>query len=1023
MGSRVIRIQDICEGFTPRRTDEGKEELRDSIAREGLLEPLLVRKNGSVYEIIDGIRRFRAVKELGWKSVECRIIETSEERSLRIAYIRNTERRNFSPLEDAVFLQSLKDRFGYNNEDLVREGYAPHRATIDNKLSLLDLPQEIRDKITHDGPVTASKGYEIARVPDEDTQRELAAEVQEKGLSCREVKDKVRSLNISRKREEEGTLDPVEIPEGEIPGVYIKDSQDMSELEDTSVGLVVTSPPYGVEMEYEKGVSFEDHLAVLDGVFKECVRVLVPGGKICVNVGDILTYGSRVHGKPEIEPIGHHILGIMHNHGMRLIDRIIWNKGLNWVNNPQVSYHRKIQHTSYRILNNFEYIFIFQKNGKREVPFDVETESKISKEEWKTLVNGVWEIPPVRKQKDHPAQFPEEIPRRLIKMFSYKGDLVLDPFGGTMTTLKVAKELGRRGVGYEKDETYKPAIMKKLGIGERDLRVPAPQKDVQEDDSEGADIMAKVQRALPAVLSAEGREAKDIMSIRLSLDAPAEDDEIEVEFDKEERTPPPEASAADGYEEEQAQEQEGSASHQAPPQENGERGCSLPEANQILLGDSREKLKKLPDDSVDLLVTDPPYGMKFMGKDWDQAVPEVDLWKECLRVLKPGAFAYIMSIPRQDCQSRMVRNLEEAGFKVGFTPMYWARAQGFPKAHSIGKAVDKKLGAEREKLQRNPNSRENCDKTNTVYRTGTVGKTAYVTAPASESAKRLEGSYGGFQPKPAVEVILVAMKPMDEKGYVDQALKNGKGITWLDDCRVPYADEADREGYEKSCRVNGVYETGLTWGGKKVLDVPKAGRRTADFFGEVGEGKNVSWSASPTGRFPANLLVSDGVLEDAKSHPVKRSSFSRYFSLDAWAEKNFPFFIVPKPSSKEKNAGCEGIEAKETNRTKLAVKCKKCGKYPVSSNPQNRCECEKPEWEGAKQHNFHPTVKPIKLMAYLITMGSRKNDVVLDPFCGSGTTCIAAKELNRKFIGVEINEEYREIAEKRVEAACVAKAA
>ena len=111
---------------------------------------------------------------------------------------------------------------------------------------------------------------------------------------------------------------------------------------------------------------------------------------------------------------------------------------------------------------------------------------------------------------------------------------------------------------------------------------------------------------------------------------------------------------------------------------------------------------------------------------------------------------------------------------------------GFPKARNISKAIDKKLGAERKKIGRNPNSRENCDKSNTLYESGTVGKTAYHTEPATEEAKKLDGAFAGFQPKPAVEVIIVAMKPCDEKTYADQALSNGKGVTYLDDCRIPY---------------------------------------------------------------------------------------------------------------------------------------------------------------------------------------------------------------------------------------------
>jgi len=96
--------------------------------------------------------------------------------------------------------------------------------------------------------------------------------------------------------------------------------------------------------------------------------------------------------------------------------------------------------------------------------------------------------------------------------------------------------------------------------------------------------------------------------------------------------------------------------------------------------DCLKGIKTLNDNSVDLVATDPPYGIGFMGKNWDKALPDKEIWAECLRVLKPGAFAFVMSIPRSDCLSRMIISLEDAGFRVDFSPIYWAYASGFPKA-------------------------------------------------------------------------------------------------------------------------------------------------------------------------------------------------------------------------------------------------------------------------------------------------------------------------------------------------------
>ena len=341
--------------------------------------------------------------------------------------------------------------------------------------------------------------------------------------------------------------------------------------------------------------------------------------------------------------------------------------------------------------------------------------------------------------------------------------------------------------------------------------------------------------------------------------------------------------------------------------------------NQIIRGDAGEKLKKLPDNSIDLVCCDPPYGYSFMNKDWDKSIVSVDTWKECFRVLKDGAFAFVMSAPRQDVLSQAITRLSEAGFNIKFTSIYWAYASGFPKALNISKAVDKSKGAIKGATHRGGGTKGHIFALKKFYED---------IEPISDEAKALDGSYGGFQPKPAVEIIIVAIKPLSEKTFADQALKNKKGITWLDDCRIPV---------EKGDELRHSHDSG---------------------------------------RFPANLLVSNEVLNYGKTNK-SGDFFSRYFDLDKWAvekgiKDTFPFLICPKASTNERNEGCG--------------------------------------------RNFHPTVKPIKLMSYLITLGSRPHDLILDPFAGSGTTCIAAKMLNRNYIGIEKEKEYYEIASKRLKA-------
>lgn len=452
--------------------------------------------------------------------------------------------------------------------------------------------------------------------------------------------------------------------------------------------------------------------------------------------------------------------------------------------------------------------------------------------------------------------------------------------------------------------------------------------------------------------------------------------------------------------------------------------------NKIINGDCLEVLKKIPDNSIDCVCTDPPYGLNFMGHSWDKALPPVGAWEECLRVLKPGGFMFVCSIPRADCLYRMIQNIEDAGFNISFTPLFWSYASGFPKAMNISKVIDKKLGVERTVLGVSDSSRPNSTNDNTELKLGFRGGTAYITEATSEEAKRFDGSYAGYQPKPAVETIIVAMKPLDKKTYVEQALDNQKGITWLDDCRIPLAG-IENHATEAKWR-EGIYSGGYE-GGEST----------------TGETKRYN----EEGRFPANLIVSDDALNDGVERKsgdnnirrqegtfvdhklggkdtIQRSygdsgSFSRFFDLDLWfgdkvnnlppeIQQTLPFLLVKKPSKSEKNKGLEGGTGSNTyNR-----KCITCGKWERNQGVdpvKYTCVCETPEWEQPSG-NVHPSVKPIQLMSYLITLGSREGDIVLDPFAGSGTTCIAAKIISRNYIGIELSEEYCDIAEKRLTA-------
>jgi DNA modification methylase len=469
-------------------------------------------------------------------------------------------------------------------------------------------------------------------------------------------------------------------------------------------------------------------------------------------------------------------------------------------------------------------------------------------------------------------------------------------------------------------------------------------------------------------------------------------------------------------------------------------------------GDCLEELKKLDDNSIDLLCTDPPYGYGFMGKHWDTFQEKqstksqtvgwmspgmkkstygmkeffVPIWEESLRVVKPGGFAFVMSAPRSDVQMVMVQTLQEAGFDVSFTPIYWTYATGFPKAMNIGKAVDKRMGAERKvvgkkKNKLNFNARDGSDKSfyDSVWDGGS-NVDLDITEPKSEEAKKLDGSYAGYQPKPAVEVVIVAMKPLEQKGYLDQALDNQKGITWLDDCRIPFGGMSDEEQFDKDnvagqMNFDGRYEkdSGKMYEGgwdKPMRNTTnRKPREENTVFKSSGfkSENNDTAEASPLGRFTANLLVSDDTLEE---------DFSRYYSLDAWWEdrlqklpnevkRTFPFLIVPKASKSEKNNGLEKFEKQEKIFN------------GQSDKPSTDMKGVEKKFTTQPSQNIHPTVKPTTLMSYLVTLGSRKGDVVLDPFGGSGTTAISCVFSERNYILIEREKEYYEILKARIKKA------
>lgn len=207
---------------------------------------------------------------------------------------------------------------------------------------------------------------------------------------------------------------------------------------------------------------------------------------------------------PHLERAGHRYQSYLRKYQIFLTDVIIWQKPTAWRRKRAhtSSYTETTVHTSYRIVDNFEPVYIFRKKGEREVPSeDIVLRSRLTKEQWIAWVPSVWQIDAVKNQQEHPCVYPDELCHRLIKMFSYEGDTVLDPWLGSGTTVKVARELNREGVGYEKEPQYKAVIMKKLGI--------APEKaDVQSGLNRMTEHIAAFDSAEGEYLRERGEQAK-----------------------------------------------------------------------------------------------------------------------------------------------------------------------------------------------------------------------------------------------------------------------------------------------------------------------------------------------------------------------------------------------------------------------------------------------------------------------------------------------------------------------------------
>jgi DNA modification methylase/endonuclease YncB( thermonuclease family) len=252
--------------------------------------------------------------------------------------------------------------------------------------------------------------------------------------------------------------------------LYLADSRNMAELPDQSIHLVVTSPPYwhikdyGCRGQIGYGQSLHEYLIDLSRVWRECYRVLQPGRRLCINIGDQFAR-SVAYGRYKVIPLHAEMIAQCETTGFDYMGAIIWQKKTTMNTTGGAVVMGSFPYPPNGIVElDYEFILLFRKPGGRDraVPADVKQASQLTRDEWKEYFSGHWNFGGAR-QVGHEAMFPEELPRRLIRMFTFVGETVLDPFAGSGTTLKAALDLQRQAVGYEVQRGFEPLIREKLG--------------------------------------------------------------------------------------------------------------------------------------------------------------------------------------------------------------------------------------------------------------------------------------------------------------------------------------------------------------------------------------------------------------------------------------------------------------------------------------------------------------------------------------------------------------------------------
>ncbi len=462
--------------------------------------------------------------------------------------------------------------------------------------------------------------------------------------------------------------------------------------------------------------------------------------------------------------------------------------------------------------------------------------------------------------------------------------------------------------------------------------------------------------------------------------------------------------------------------------------------SKVIHGNCLKVMPNIPNDCVDTVITDPPYGLKFMSKGWDHVVPGPHYWRECLRVSKPGAI--LMAFGGTRTYHRLTCAIEDAGWEIRDC-IQWIYGSGFPKSLDVSKALDelhfkkwlkanpkyakkyrkqlsqakesgsdaeqhvihkykRMAGAYREVVGHNENHREGkggpsgtrCGLWSTEHAQPHTGE-GNITTPATELATQWDG--WGTALKPSWEPIIVAMKPLDGT-FAENAEKWGVAGLNIDGGRIGTEARINKGMSKRETNGAGVFRDD-NW-------QPKDIENTA------------------IGRFPANTILD----EEAAAMLDKQSGISggdkttqrktlanraetysgfENCSGEVCAPNNYAgmggasrFFYTAKASKSERNAGCGELEFTRHHDDRTPG-------GPGGDNPRNRT--------NIKKQNFHPTVKPLALMEYLCRLTrTPTGGIVLDPFAGSGTTALACLNTHRKYIMIEEKKKYYNIMKARI---------